>query len=96
MSEKSKVSEGEFSSSPQWLFRRETLTKGVGDKSIVNHHLAECGQEVFRKNLFAHFGCINAIEFSHDGELLVSGEIKIILLKLDIYNQFRFESRNFV
>ncbi|XP_058809986.1 DDB1- and CUL4-associated factor 5 [Phymastichus coffea] len=30
-------------------------------------------QNLFRKDLYAHYGCINAIEFSKEGDLLVSG-----------------------
>lgn len=30
-------------------------------------------QNLFRKDLYSHYGCVNAIEFSHDGEWLVSG-----------------------
>lgn len=32
-------------------------------------------KNLYRTNLVAHFGCVNAIEFSHDGDLLVSGRI---------------------
>jgi hypothetical protein len=31
-------------------------------------------QNLFRKDLYSHYGCINAIEFSKEGDLLVSGE----------------------
>lgn len=30
-------------------------------------------KNLYRTNLVAHFGCVNAIEFSNDGDLLVSG-----------------------
>lgn len=30
-------------------------------------------QNLFRKDLYSHYGCVNAIEFSNDGEWLVSG-----------------------
>lgn len=30
-------------------------------------------KNLYRKDLFAHYGCVNAIEFSIEGELLVSG-----------------------
>lgn len=30
-------------------------------------------QNLFRKDLYAHFGCINAIEFSKHGDMLISG-----------------------
>lgn len=31
-------------------------------------------RNLYKRDLVAHFGCVNAIEFSGDGELLVSGE----------------------
>lgn len=31
-------------------------------------------RNLYRKDLFAHYGCVNAIEFSDEGELLVSGK----------------------
>ncbi|KAH7933891.1 hypothetical protein HPB49_018941 [Dermacentor silvarum] len=31
------------------------------------------GPDLFRKDLYAHYGCVNAIEFSNDGDWLVSG-----------------------
>ncbi|KAH8030248.1 hypothetical protein HPB51_006680 [Rhipicephalus microplus] len=31
------------------------------------------GADLYRKDLYAHYGCVNAIEFSNDGEWLVSG-----------------------
>lgn len=37
---------------------------------------------LFRKDLFAHFGCVNAIEFSNEGDLLVSGELENKLLEI--------------
>ena len=34
-----------------------------------------------RQDLLAHYGCVNAVEFSHDGDLMVSGgDDKRILL----------------
>lgn len=33
-------------------------------------------RNLYRKDLLAHYGCVNAIEFSEEGELLVSGELK--------------------
>ncbi|KAH7940176.1 hypothetical protein HPB52_022091 [Rhipicephalus sanguineus] len=31
------------------------------------------GADLYRKDLYAHYGCVNAIEFSNDGDWLVSG-----------------------
>lgn len=30
-------------------------------------------KNLYRRNLVSHFGCVNAIEFSNEGELLISG-----------------------
>lgn len=30
-------------------------------------------KNLYRKDLVSHFGCVNAIEFSNEGELLISG-----------------------
>lgn len=32
-------------------------------------------KNLYRKDLLAHYGCVNAIEFSEDGEFLISGEV---------------------
>lgn len=33
-------------------------------------------RNLYKKDLVNHYGCVNAIEFSEDGNWLVSGEIK--------------------
>lgn len=30
-------------------------------------------KNLYQKDLFSHYGCVNAIEFSAEGELMVSG-----------------------
>lgn len=37
-------------------------------------------QCMYRRDLVFHYGCVNAIEFSADGELLVSGKKNIIFM----------------
>lgn len=39
---------------------------------IFKERLAQA-RNFYRKDLFSHYGCVNAIEFSEEGELLVSG-----------------------
>ena len=34
----------------------------------------EDSYSLYKKDLFAHYGCVNAIEFSNDGSLFVSGK----------------------
>ena len=40
---------------------------------------------VFPQDLLAHYGCVNAVEFSHDGDLMVSGgdDKRVLLWSLD-------------
>lgn len=33
----------------------------------------DAAKNLYRRDLVCHFGCVNAIEFSSNGELLVSG-----------------------
>ena len=52
-------------------FHAEVFGTNLGyytQKKFANH----C-QSLYRKNLLAHFGCVNAINFSRSGNLLVSG-----------------------
>jgi hypothetical protein len=39
---------------------------------IFKERLAKA-RNLYRKDLLAHYGCVNAIEFSAEGDLLVSG-----------------------
>lgn len=40
---------------------------------LLKERLAKA-RNLYRKDLLAHYGCVNAIEFSEEGELLVSGK----------------------
>lgn len=40
--------------------------------NLFNERLAKA-RNLYRKDLLAHYGCVNAIEFSKDGEYLISG-----------------------
>lgn len=42
-------------------------------KSLLNARFVN-SENLYRKNLVSHYGCVNAIEFSNQGDLLVSGE----------------------
>lgn len=35
----------------------------------------EIATSLYRKDLYSHFGCVNAIEFSNDGQWLMSGTL---------------------
>lgn len=45
----------------------------------------EFGKSLYSKDLFAHYGCVNAIEFSNDGEWLVSGgdDKRVLIWNID-------------
>lgn len=43
-------------------------------QNLFRERLANA-KNLYRQNLLAHFGCVNAIEFSNDGDLLISGMI---------------------
>ncbi|XP_031786381.1 DDB1- and CUL4-associated factor 5 isoform X1 [Nasonia vitripennis] len=41
-------------------------------KALLDSRLSNA-QNLFRKDLYSHYGCVNAIEFSKEGDLLISG-----------------------
>ncbi|KAG7202814.1 hypothetical protein KM043_009971 [Ampulex compressa] len=53
-------------------------------KRLFNARL-ECSENLFRKDLLSHYGCVNAIEFSSQGDLLVSGgdDRRVLLWKVE-------------
>lgn len=42
-------------------------------RNLFRERLASV-RNLYRKNLVSHFGCVNAIEFSSAGDLLISGD----------------------
>lgn len=44
-------------------------------KSHLFNKRLNAAKNLYRRDLVCHFGCVNAIEFSSNGELLVSGNI---------------------
>lgn len=46
-------------------------------QNLFRERLASA-KNLFRKNLVAHYGCVNAIEFSSMGDLLISGNFNVI------------------
>ncbi|KAK4884518.1 hypothetical protein RN001_000789 [Aquatica leii] len=53
------------------------INRPINDKLVIKNKLFKerlaRAKNLYRKDLFAHYGCVNAIEFSTEGELLVSG-----------------------
>lgn len=43
-------------------------------KSQLFSNRLSAAKNLYRRDLVCHFGCVNAVEFSSNGELLVSGE----------------------
>lgn len=43
------------------------------NKLLIRQRFASA-KNLYRKDLFSHFGCVNAIEFSRNGEWLLSGK----------------------
>ncbi|KZC10050.1 PREDICTED: DDB1- and CUL4-associated factor 5 [Dufourea novaeangliae] len=55
-----------------YLITRQIDNKVDHCKRLVNARF-ETSETLFRKDLLSHYGCVNAIEFSNQGDLLVSG-----------------------
>lgn len=55
-----------------YLYCREYKDSPNCIKQILTARL-NASKYLYSKNLLAHFGCVNAIEFSNGGELLASG-----------------------
>jgi hypothetical protein len=70
------------------------------NKSYTRNKLRSA-RSFYRKDLLAHYGCVNAIEFSHDGKQLVSGKVIVLFFVLFIvtyivYMHDMYQSRCFV
>ena len=55
-----------------YILNRQLNSKIDYCKSLVDARLANA-ENFFRKDLYSHYGCVNAIEFSSKGDLLISG-----------------------
>ncbi|XP_012523376.1 DDB1- and CUL4-associated factor 5 [Monomorium pharaonis] len=65
------------------------LARQIDDKvdycrSLINARF-ENSENLYRKDLLSHYGCVNAIEFSNQGDLLVSGgdDRRVLLWKVE-------------
>lgn len=58
-------------------------------KGMLDTHFKDTKDPYYRKDLLHHFGCVNAVEFSRDGSLMVSGEggELILMVDFDAYHQ---------
>lgn len=57
----------------KYIFDRQVNDKFDHCKRLVAARFLN-SQNLFRKDLYAHFGCVNAIEFSKQGNMLISGQ----------------------
>jgi len=73
-----------MSSVLRYIQKRELGSKFREDKIFVREKLAT-DQHLHKKDLLAHFGCVNAVEFSGEGSLLVSGgdDRRVLLWQVD-------------
>lgn len=56
-----------------YLVKRQYNERLHINKQLLRERLYSA-RNLYRKDLLAHYGCVNAIEFSNKGELLASGE----------------------
>lgn len=55
-----------------YLTRRQYGQRDASRADLFASRMANA-RNLFRKDLLSHYGCVNAIEFSNEGELLISG-----------------------
>lgn len=55
------------------IISRQTGDNIVYFRQNLYRERLSCAKSLYKKDLLSHFGCVNAIEFSNDGDLLVSG-----------------------
>lgn len=52
---------------------KRTINCVENDSKCFTKQLWDTAKDLYKKDLTAHYGCVNAIEFSNDGNLLFSG-----------------------
>ncbi|KAI1284876.1 DDB1- and CUL4-associated factor 5 [Halotydeus destructor] len=67
------------------LAREYGLSKGPPETMSIARSRYGGANDLYKKDLYSHFGCVNAIEFSTDGEWLVSGgdDRRVLLWNLE-------------
>lgn len=61
-----------FMTGIHYLNHQQYIGGNIGGMQMINRRL-QFGKSLYSKDLYAHYGCVNAVEFSNDGEWLVSG-----------------------
>ena len=54
------------------IYRRQSGSKARVEDVFIREKWRK-DKSLYKKDLLAHFGCVNAVEFSDDGDLMVSG-----------------------
>jgi len=68
----------------EFLWRREQGSALRLQERFLRDRWRNAG-EIYKKDLLAHYGCVNALEFSQDGDLMVSGgdDRRVLLWNVD-------------
>ncbi|XP_066959054.1 DDB1- and CUL4-associated factor 5-like isoform X2 [Macrobrachium rosenbergii] len=63
---------------------RPDWSPGISSSVFLSRRL-DSSRDLYHKDLYAHYGCVNAIEFSAEGDLLVSGgdDRRVLLWNID-------------
>lgn len=61
-----------FMTGINYLNHQQYIGNSLGGMQMINRRL-QFSKGLYSKDLYAHYGCVNAVEFSNDGEWLVSG-----------------------
>lgn len=67
-----KTMKAAFTTGIHYLNHQQYIGGNLGGMQMINRRL-EFSKSLHNKDLYAHYGCVNAVEFSNDGEWLVSG-----------------------
>ncbi|KAK7079703.1 DDB1- and CUL4-associated factor 5 [Halocaridina rubra] len=64
---------------------RPDWSPGISSSYAFLSRRLNTSRNLYRKDLYAHYGCVNAIEFSNEGNLLVSGgdDRRVLLWNID-------------
>lgn len=57
----------------RYIIQRQYKDDIIIKNKLFSERFAKA-RNLYRKDLLAHYGCVNAIEFSEDGEYLISGK----------------------
>lgn len=73
-----------FMTGVHYLNHQQYTGANYGGMQMINRRL-QFSKSLYSKDLYAHYGCVNAVEFSNDGEWLVSGgdDKRILIWNVD-------------